>query len=117
MYSILKSRNVSCRYEPLIHACVNIKLPNVDENDKTTKTPSIFVFQSGNIIITGARYQNQIISAYKYIMKILNDNYDKIVKKDIMNILDQTDLKEILEELETMNMTEVVNIEEDNIIV
>lgn len=117
LYSILKSRNVSCRYEPLIHACVNIKLPNVDENDKTTKTPSIFVFQSGNIIITGARYQNQIISAYKYIMKILNDNYDKIVKKDIMNILDQTDLKEILEELETMNMTEVVNIEEDNIIV
>ena len=120
LFNILKNKNVNCRYEPLIHACVNIKLPKYD-NDLNIKTPSIFVFQSGNIIITGARNKDQIINSYNYIMTILNENYDKIVKKDIMNILDSSDIKEILEELEILHAEEKEKeldiIDDDNIIV
>ena len=116
LYNILKAKNVTCRYEPLIHACVNIKLPKYDD-DINTKTPSIFVFQSGNIIITGARHKEQIIKSYEYIMGILGENYDNIIKKDIMNILDPVDIKDILEELEYLNSDEKEIVDEDNIIV
>lgn len=116
LFNILRGMGVTCRYEPLVHACVNIKLPKNDD-DINIKTPSIFVFQSGNIIITGARYREQIIKSYNYIMTILNENYDKIIKKDIMNILDSSDIKDILEELENLNTDEKEIIEDDNIIV
>jgi len=49
------------------HSCVNIKY-NCDENSR----PSIFVFQTGAVIITGAKNLYQIISAYHYIYLILN---------------------------------------------
>jgi TATA-box binding protein (TBP) (component of TFIID and TFIIIB) len=49
------------------HSCVNIKYI-YDENSK----PSIFVFQTGSIIITGAKSPHQIISAYHYLHLILN---------------------------------------------
>jgi hypothetical protein len=50
-------------------------------------------------------------------MSILTENYDQVVKKDIMNILDQSDIKEILEELELMNTTDNTSVDEDNVIV
>jgi len=115
LYTILLSKNISCRYEPCIHACVNIKY--VIENDPNNKVVSIFVFQSGNIIITGARNKEQISNAYNYIINILSENYQSIVKKDLINLLDNNDLKDILAELETLNSDENIVEEEDNIIV
>lgn len=58
------------------HACTNIKY-HYDENNK----PSIFVFQTGSIIITGAKTLYQIISAYHYIKLILKkyENQIKVV--------------------------------------
>jgi TATA-box binding protein (TBP) (component of TFIID and TFIIIB) len=65
---------VECKYEPTGgHSCVNIKYKYDDKNK-----PSIFVFQTGAIIITGAKNLPQIIMAYHFIHKILNKYYNEI---------------------------------------
>jgi TATA-box binding protein (TBP) (component of TFIID and TFIIIB) len=65
---------VECKYKPTgRHSCVNIKY-DYDEGNK----PSIFVFQTGAIIITGAKNLQQIIAAYLFIIKILDKYYDEI---------------------------------------
>lgn len=70
---------VECKYEPTGgHSCVNIKY-QYDEKSK----PSIFVFQTGAIIITGAKTLDHIIKAYHFINKILNSYYDKIRIPDL----------------------------------
>jgi len=61
---------VECKYNPL-HACVNIKY-NYPTDDGLQKKISIFVFQTGSILITGARNLQHIIGAYEYINRILN---------------------------------------------
>jgi TATA-box binding protein (TBP) (component of TFIID and TFIIIB) len=43
---------------------------------------SVFVFQKGNIIITGARSQSHVLSAYNYMNEILLTHKDEIIKKD-----------------------------------
>lgn len=83
LYNILISNNQTCRYEPCIHACVNIKY-NLNDNNKPV---SIFVFQSGNIIITGAKTLNDITKTYNFIDNILEKNKKTIIRKDIYNIL------------------------------
>ena len=55
------------------HSCVNIKFQYDEIN-----TTSIFVFQTGAIIITGAKNLHHIIMAYHFIHKILNKYYDEI---------------------------------------
>ena len=55
------------------HSCVNIKYHH-DENKKT----SIFVFQTGAIIITGAKNLNHIIMAYRFINRIIEKYFDQI---------------------------------------
>jgi len=65
---------VECKYQPNGgHSCVNIKY----EYDKENK-PSIFVFQTGAIIITGAKNLNHIIMAYHFVHKILEKYYNEI---------------------------------------
>lgn len=66
-------------YDAILHACVNIKYEHAD------KIISIFVFESGAIIITGARNCNQINDAYKFINKYLLENYFDVNKNNIMN--------------------------------
>jgi TATA-box binding protein (TBP) (component of TFIID and TFIIIB) len=85
LYDILLEKDILCTYEPCIHACVNIKY-KYDENKKI----SIFVFQSGSIIITGANNVLHIIAAYNFIMDILNNNKDKIVKKNLEDLLNNS---------------------------
>ena len=81
LFNILVKKEITCRYEPCIHACVNIKFFS-NLND-TAKPVSIFVFQSGNIIITGAKTIEVIPKAYEYIKGILNEHLLQIIKKDI----------------------------------
>ena len=65
---------IECKYEPTGgHSCVNIKY-RYDENSR----PSIFVFQTGAIIITGAKNLHHIIMSYHFINKILNKYYAEI---------------------------------------
>jgi len=49
------------------------------------KKITISTFQSGKVIITGARSIKQINTAYNYINKVFNLNYDYIAKKTIKN--------------------------------
>jgi len=81
LYRILLEDKINCRYEPCIHACVNIKYN--DNEDVNMKPVSIFVFQSGNIIITGAKETDRILNAYNYIRGILTKNIRDIIRKDI----------------------------------
>jgi TATA-box binding protein (TBP) (component of TFIID and TFIIIB) len=92
LYELLYNNDVECKYHCNIHACVNIKY-NYVENKKSKKI-SIFVFQSGSIIITGANNIKHIVAAHDYIMKIINKyktfiTIRKIDKKIIKKILAQ----------------------------
>lgn len=81
LYSLLLKKKIRSSYEPCSRACVIIKyVPDVDNVDM--KDVSIFIFQLGNIIITGAKSGSHIISSYNYINNILSTHYEDILKKD-----------------------------------
>ena len=81
LYSLLNKKKIKCSYEPCIRACVIIKyVPTVENIEQ--KEVSVFVFQKGNIIITGARSQSHVLSAYNYMNEILLTHKDEIIKKD-----------------------------------
>ncbi len=65
--------SVKCRYEK------NARKKN------TCKLVTIAIFQSGNIIITGAYDIKQTIEAYEYVNKILYDNYSIVVRFSILD--------------------------------
>jgi TATA-box binding protein (TBP) (component of TFIID and TFIIIB) len=67
-----------CHFDKASHSCVNIKY------DHPEKKISIFVFEKGAIVITGARNGEQIAVGYNFINKFLYANYKNIVKKDIV---------------------------------
>lgn len=80
-YRLLLKKKVSASYEKCIRACVIIKYtPPVDNPDQ--KEISIFIFQKGNIIITGAKSKNQVSTAYKYLNDILIEHADEISKRN-----------------------------------
>jgi len=79
---------VECKYEPTGgHSCVNIKY-KYDDKSK----PSIFVFQTGAIIITGAKKLHHIIMSYHFIHKILNKYYNEIRIIDLDHKAVQTEI-------------------------
>ena len=84
LYNLLTKKKIKSSYEPCIRACVIIKYAPIEENVEN-KEVSVFVFQKGNIIITGARNRSHIISAYDYMNKILLDHTDEIIKKNEKN--------------------------------
>lgn len=85
LYKLLHKTGYDCLYDPVKHACVNIKY------EHPTKTISIFVFEKGSIIITGAKNCEQIKSAYDFINKYLLSNHAKIKKND--NLTNQNIIK------------------------
>lgn len=90
LYNILTEERVQCRISST-HACVNIK-HKISENTSV----SIFVFQTGNIIITGAKCAEHVRDTYYYILKYLNRNKHKIIKKNINTILNNEDVIQLL---------------------
>lgn len=81
LYNLLQKKKIKSSYEPCNRACVIIKyIPEAD--NKEMKEVSVFVFQKGNIIITGARSRSHIISAYNYMNDILLTHKDDIIKKN-----------------------------------
>lgn len=80
-YKLLLKKKIEASFEPCIRACVIIKYcPPVDNPDE--KSISIFIFQKGNIIITGAKSRNQVISSYNYLNDIIMEHADDISKKN-----------------------------------
>ena len=94
--------NMFVEYEPCNYPGVNIKyfwketntifngICSCDLDNKrckgkknskdSCKIITIAVFQSGKIIITGAKRMTQVDSAYKWIIDVLHDNYDIVVQ-------------------------------------
>ncbi len=70
---------MDCTYDPIRHACVNIKL------NHPIKTITIFVFESGSIIILGKSCR-QIRDAYNFINVFLLSNYFNISSKNYMSL-------------------------------
>lgn len=102
LHGLLLKSGVRSILEPNIHACVNIKF-----NYKNKDTISIFVFESGSIIITGAKTESHIIEAYKFITKVLFENYDTIVKNNIDSFLERDDVKQLIEAVGKQNQLTV----------
>lgn len=91
LYEILLSQNIECIFEPIVHACVNIKY-----NYKNTNKISIFVFESGSIIITGAKNKDHIIAAYQFITTKLFQTYNKIVISNLDEILKKPEIQYLI---------------------
>jgi len=81
LYSLLIKKKIKSSFEPCIRACVIIKYTPLENNDEE-KEISVFIFQKGNIIITGARTKEHIVSACKYVNNILLTHHDEISKND-----------------------------------
>jgi len=78
LYRHALQHNVRCTFDACLHAGVNVKFPY----DKDTDV-SIFIFETGSIIITGATILDHICKAYDFIVKYLYVNYHTILKGDI----------------------------------
>lgn len=93
LHNILKDNS---NYEPDKHAPVNIKY-----GYKNRKKLSIFVFESGAIVITGVNNSNQIKIAYNYVNNVINDNFKNVVlidksyfkENEIENLIEKNDLE------------------------
>jgi TATA-box binding protein (TBP) (component of TFIID and TFIIIB) len=84
LYSILLSKEkLSVTYEPMTHAGVSI--PYLVNN---VKKASIFVFESGRLIITGVKTVEDINGAHDYIIALLSKWKKDIIKKESKSIDD-----------------------------
>ena len=116
LHSILINKyNIYSSYEPCIYPGVNSKYywnkdykdaqflgkcycesncsgKGTGEGDGNCKKITISIFQSGSVIITGARSMEQIVDAYNFINKVFKENYDKI-KKINAPFLEKEDVK------------------------
>jgi TATA-box binding protein (TBP) (component of TFIID and TFIIIB) len=81
LYELIVQKGIECRFDIMNHSCVNVKYNHPE------KKISIFIFEKGSIVITGAKNGEHIKMAYDFINKFLNSNYKQIVKKDIHNNL------------------------------
>ena len=80
---LTSSEKIGATYEPMMHAGVSV--PYI-VND--IKKASIFVFESGKIIITGVKSVEDINGAYKFITGLLTKWKSTIVRKETKNIDD-----------------------------
>jgi len=70
LFKLLLQKKIKASYEKCIRACVIVKFTPVAFNEEE-KEISIFIFEKGNIIITGARNLNHIIESYNYINNMI----------------------------------------------
>ncbi len=75
LYGILANDKITCSFDPVMHAGVKIKY--FYDGDKKI---SIFVFEKGTIIITGAKSCKHIAKAHKFIDGYLKKNYNSVSK-------------------------------------
>ena len=101
-YNVLLEKNIECKFEPSIHAGVNIKYLI----DNELKKVSVFVFESGSIIITGAKTIDNIVKTYEFISDFINKNKFKIKKNKISSILNSNYLPDELKN--------IINIDNDD---
>jgi TATA-box binding protein (TBP) (component of TFIID and TFIIIB) len=81
MTNLLES-TTRLKYQPDIHAPVHVK---IDLGNK--KPVTVFVFESGKILIMAAKRRENIIDAYNYINKLLEENHEYVVKRNLIEII------------------------------
>lgn len=77
-----------CQYEPSSHAGVRIKIISDSEssdNEKKKKKTTIIVFESGNILITGANNTEHLKNAYEFIVNKIETNAEEVIMIKIDN--------------------------------
>ena len=79
LHKLLMEYGYDASFDPIIHACVNIKY-NIKQLNKTV---SIFVFESGSITIAGSNSCYQILLTYNFINKFILSNYNYLLSKPI----------------------------------
>ena len=122
---LLNKYNTFSSYEPCIYPGVNSKYYfNKAYNDKQyegkcycdvycdgtgngdgngeCKKVTVAIFQSGSIIITGARNMEQIEHAHKFINRIIDNNYHAI-KRDEVSFLNINEKKKIIKLIMNLN--------------
>ena len=106
LYSLLLMKKIKASYEKCVRACVNIKyVPPIHNNEE--KDVSVFIFEKGNIIITGARNFHHVVSTYNYINNILLSHIDDIIKKD--DILEGELILKFYEDIYKENQHKYIN--------
>jgi TATA-box binding protein (TBP) (component of TFIID and TFIIIB) len=80
LYELLLDNDVNCKYETVNHAAVII-YHTLKENSNRIVTA--LVFESGKIIITGAKNKEEIIETFDYVSSTLIENRKRIMKTDI----------------------------------
>lgn len=92
LYEILLRNDINCLFEPCIHAGVNIKY------DCGQRQISIFVFESGSVVITGARQIEDIQKTYKFIIKLFYEHYHSIIRYNIDSFFKRDYIQKIINE-------------------
>src|SRR6185437_4221736 len=98
LYKILRSEKVECQFDPNAHAGVRIKIGCKYKGEK--KKTSIFVFESGKIMITGAYNNKHLHAAYDFIVNKLTQHHDKVT---LMKI---DDLEEVINKIRKQKQNE-----------
>lgn len=81
LFQLLLKKKIKTSYEKCIRACVIVKYTPKKMNEEE-KEVSIFIFEKGNIIITGARNLSHIVDSYEYINNILLEHIEDVIKTD-----------------------------------
>lgn len=76
LHKILLEECIPCAYEKCKHAGVKIEF--VPENKESPI--SIFIFESGSIVITGSKNEQHILSGYNYITNLIKTHRESIFK-------------------------------------
>ncbi len=77
LFELLQKDQIECKYDPELHASVDLKL-NCDD-----KKISVFIFEKGSIVITGARNCKQILFAYNFVNTYLLKHHKTISRKNM----------------------------------
>jgi TATA-box binding protein (TBP) (component of TFIID and TFIIIB) len=77
LYELFTKNNLEAKYDPELHASVDLKFTSGD------KKISVFIFEKGSIVITGAKTCKHILEAYTFVNEYLLTNHKIISKKNI----------------------------------
>jgi TATA-box binding protein (TBP) (component of TFIID and TFIIIB) len=77
LFDLLQKEQIECKYDPELHASVDIKIECED------KKISVFIFEKGSIVITGARTCRHIYEAYNFVNEYLLKHHKTISRKNI----------------------------------
>lgn len=77
LFELFQKDELECSYEPELHASVDLKYISGD------KKISVFIFEKGSIVITGARNCQHIKEAYNFVNNYLLTNHVAISRKNV----------------------------------